>query len=103
MNGVVYLLHFSQPISPNHTAQHYIGWAYHLGSRIQQHLKGKGARLTRVAVERGISFEIAATFPGDRNYERLLKNRKNARKLCPICCKALGAQLPLDLPEEDLL
>src|SRR5687768_15407932 len=100
MNGTVYLLHFHRPISEKHTAQHYIGWAFHLGSRIQQHLKGKGARLTRVALERGIPFEIAATFPGDRRYERTLKNRKNARKLCPICRRALPAnQLPLDLSD----
>ena len=47
MSGFVYLLHFDRPISEKHTAQHYIGWAYHLGSRIDQHLKGRGARLTQ--------------------------------------------------------
>lgn len=102
--GTVYLLHFSRPISENHTAQHYIGWAYHLGSRIEQHLKGRGARLTQVAKARGISFEIAASWPGDRSYERKLKRRKRASALCPIC-RAMppAGQLTLDLREDDLL
>lgn len=98
--GVVYLLHFHRPISERHTAQHYIGWAYHLGSRVEQHLAGRGARLTQVAKERGITFEIAATWPGSRSYERQIKNRKNARKLCPICRRQPPAgQLALDLED----
>lgn len=103
--GVVYLLHFDRPISPNHTCQHYIGWCWHLGSRIDQHLKGRGARLTQVAHERGIAFEIAATWPGSKSFERKLKNRKDARSLCPICRAARrhpAGQLTLDL-EDDYL
>jgi len=104
LGGVVYLLHFSKPISPNHTTQHYIGWAYHLGSRIDQHLKGRGARLTQVAKERGITFEIAAIWPGDRSYERKLKNKKMGARLCPMCKRAHDPrQLTLDLEDEDLL
>lgn len=103
MAGTVYLLHFDRPISDRHTAQHYIGWAYHLGSRANQHLAGRGARLTQIAKERGIGFVIAAAWPGDRHYERRLKNRKNAPKLCPICRKAHDLnQLTMEL-EEDLL
>jgi len=103
--GVIYLLHFEQPISDKHTAQHYIGYAYHLSSRIQQHLKGRGARLTQVAKERGIPFVIARTWRGDRTFERILKRRKNATKrLCPICRRQPPAgQLTLDLQDEDLL
>jgi predicted GIY-YIG superfamily endonuclease len=102
--GVVYLLHFSRPISDKHTAQHYAGWAYRLDSRVNQHLKGRGARLTQVARERGITFEIAAAWPGDRNFERKIKNSKNLRRYCPICRKAHDPrQLTLDLVEEDLL
>jgi predicted GIY-YIG superfamily endonuclease len=91
-------------ISEKHTTQHYAGWAYHLPSRINQHLKSKGARLTAVARERGITFEIAAVFPGDRHYERKIKNSKNLRRYCPICKRAHDPrQLTLDLAEEDLL
>src|SRR6266496_1375113 len=100
---VVYLLHFSRPISDKHTCQHYIGWCGHLPSRIEAHLHGRGARLTQVAKERGISFEIAAIWPGDRSYERKLKNKKSAPRFCPICRKAHDPnQLVMDL-EDDLL
>jgi len=42
----------------------------------------------QVARERGISFQIAAIWPGDRSYERQLKNKKSAPRFCPICRKA---------------
>jgi len=101
--GYVYLLHFDKPISEHHTAQHYIGWAYRLDSRMQQHLRGRGARFTQVARERGIGFVIAATWPGDRTYERTLKQKKHAARLCPICKRAAPAgQLTMDL-EDDFL
>lgn len=103
--GYVYLLHYHQPISGRHTARHYLGWTWHLSSRMQQHMTGRGARFTQVAYERGITFELAAAWPGSRNYERRLKNRKNAARLCPICRAARRApdgQLTLDL-DEDML
>lgn len=75
--GVVYLLHFDRPISDKHTCQHYIGWTSYLPARAMAHLQGRGARLTQVAYERGISFVIARVWPGTRDFERKL--------LCPIC------------------
>jgi hypothetical protein len=104
LGGYVYVLHFSKPISPKHTTQHYAGWTYHMASRIDQHLHGRGARLTQVAIEPGITFEIAAIFPGDRNYERKIKNSKNLRRYCSVCKRAHDPrQLTLNLAEEDLL
>ena len=82
---VVYLLHFSTPISNSHTCQHYIGSAKHLAERIQQHRLGNGARLTEVAKERGIDFTVVRVWVGGRTTERQLKNRKNAPKYCPVC------------------
>jgi len=103
-NGFVYLLHLDAPLSPNSPSRHYIGWCYHVPSRMQQHLKGRGSRFMQVARERGIGFQIARIWPGDRGWERCLKNRKEAPRLCPICRKAHDPrQLALDLPEEDLL
>jgi predicted GIY-YIG superfamily endonuclease len=101
MSGFVYLLHFDRPISDKHTAQHYIGWAYRLDSRMRQHIKGRGARFTQVANERGINFVIAASWPGDRHYERTLKNKKHASRMCPICRKAHDPKQRIET--EDLL
>jgi len=84
-DGQVYLLHFDSPISPNHTTQHYVGWAKELGSRIQAHRCGRGARLTEVALERGIGFTVVRVWRGDRHLERRIKNRKDAPTLCPAC------------------
>jgi predicted GIY-YIG superfamily endonuclease len=106
--GYVYLLHYHQPISAQHTSQHYIGWCYNLSSRMQQHMKGRGAKFTQVAAQRGITFELAAIWPGSRSYERQIKNRKMGWRLCPVCRQARqqrGAeQLALDFdPLHDLL
>lgn len=82
----VYLIHFHEPIAPGrHTCQHYLGSAKHLRDRIAEHRAGRGARLTQVAIERGIAFTVVRTWEGGRHLERQLKNRKNGFRLCPIC------------------
>jgi predicted GIY-YIG superfamily endonuclease len=83
-----YLLHFDSPISPNHTAQHYLGFSADLSERITQHKEGSGSRLCAVAKERGIAFTVARTWEGDRAVERKLKAQKNSPRLCPICNQA---------------
>jgi len=82
---VVYLLHFEKPISPHHTTQHYLGYADDLHTRLAQHESGHGARLTQVALERGIGWTLARLWWGTRKTERQLKNRKEGPRLCPIC------------------
>lgn len=82
----VYLLHFETPISPNHTTQHYLGSADDVIARIKKHRDNPDARLLQVAKERGIKFVVARVWTGvPRKFERTLKNRKNAPKMCPIC------------------
>lgn len=84
----VYLIHFTHPISPNHTCQHYIGWAPHWPTRIMEHRAGgsDAARLCQVAKERGIDFVVARIWAdGDRALERRLKNRHGAARFCPVC------------------
>jgi predicted GIY-YIG superfamily endonuclease len=87
----VYLLHFERPISEHHTTQHYIGSAADVAARLEEHRSGRGARLTQVAVERGIGFEVVREWAGGRDMERTLKNRKNAPKLCPLCAQRLAS------------
>ncbi len=91
--GDVYLLHFAAPISDQHTTQHYIGFALDLEARLDEHERGRGARLTQVARERGIVFQVAATWKGDRALERALKNLHNAPLLCPVCCAQAGRKV----------
>ncbi len=87
---MVYLLHFDRKLSH---AQHYIGFVDHLAhhtleSRLEYHRKGTGSKLLKAVVGAGIGFQVARTWPaGDRNFERQLKNKKNASKLCPLCKK----------------
>jgi predicted GIY-YIG superfamily endonuclease len=91
--GTVYLIHFTFPYQARTGAgikrvQHYTGWATDLLARLAEHRSGKGARLMQVIHEAGIPWEVARTWPGDRNLERRLKRRKKARCLCPICRQA---------------
>lgn len=94
--GVVYLLHFDAPIAPGrHTCQHYVGYSDDLLPRVHAHMHGTGARLTEVAHERGIAFQVARTWPGDRSLERHIKNRHATPRLCPICAGLYPVQLGL--------
>lgn len=85
MSDYVYIIHFDEPISPDHTCQHYAGYADDLWFRARMHLGGKGARLTQVAKERGIGMRVVRAFYGTRDDERRLKNQKNTPKYCPVC------------------
>ncbi len=91
--GTVYLFCFSRPMGnlSNSRAQatHYLGWGNGDASeRIGNHLAGRGSALTRAAVAVGIKLKLVKTWVGDRNLERKLKNKKNAKGICPECKKA---------------
>lgn len=80
----VYLIHMETPLSGH--AQHYIGWSTDVFHRLSQHRRSQGARILAVCNERGISYNIARVWKWkNRTFERQLKNRKQARILCPIC------------------
>lgn len=86
--GVVYLLCFSRPVCSTRPARHYLGWTTEekgAEGRLEDHKAGRGAKITAAASERGIVMTIARTWKGSRSYERRLKCRKNAPRLCPIC------------------
>jgi predicted GIY-YIG superfamily endonuclease len=91
--GTTYLLHFSQLISPAHTCQHYLGWTPGaVADRLAEHAAGRGARLTQVAIERGIAWRLVRTWEGEtRTDERRHKRGAHGRRLCPLC-RASGGQ-----------
>jgi predicted GIY-YIG superfamily endonuclease len=80
---IVYLLHFKRPLAH---AKHYLGSTNNLEMRLNAHNHGGGSRLTQVAHDLGIEFELVRTWPsGGRKLERKLKNQHNGRRLCPKC------------------
>lgn len=85
----VYLLHLSRPLgNERHQASHYLGYSpdRHLDQRIADHRAGQGARITQVAVERGITLTVVRTWPGlSRTDERRMKNQHHHARLCPVC------------------
>jgi hypothetical protein len=92
--GTVYLLHFDEPMPRNRgqvvaPVQHYVGWAGRLADRLEHHRRGSGARILAALAERGIGFELARTWRGDRHLERRIKTRTHFSRLCPRC-RAIG-------------
>lgn len=83
----VYLLHFEKKIAHAH---HYIGFTKNgVDERIACHRTGHGARLVAEFVAHGMDFVVARVWPkGTRTFERQLKRRKNAPRLCPHCKEA---------------
>ena len=90
---MVYLLHFERKLKH---AQHYLGYSENhksLNKRIECHMKGNGSKLVAAFVRAKINFVIVRVWGrGDRNFERKLKNQKNAPRLCPICKKGIAFQ-----------
>lgn len=78
----VYVLKFDAPLgSDKHRAEFYVGYADNIGGRLHYHETGRGASITKAAVERGIGFQIALVIPGaTRAMERQIKRRHNTRK-----------------------
>lgn len=82
---MIYLLHFSRPYKGR---RHYIGQtgAGRLQDRMKEHREGRGSAFLRAVHLAGISWTVARLWRrGDRDFERDLKNRKNASLLCPRC------------------
>lgn len=95
--GTVYLLHFDEPYKH---ARHYIGWSDNLDARIDAHRNGTGARLLEVIIGAGIGFCVARTWKRKtRAYERRLKKRGGAARICPLCRKEKATVLRARLKE----
>lgn len=93
---MVYLICFDRKYKH---CRHYIGFCEdgNLEQRIARHRAGNGARLMEIVTQAGIGWEVTRVWPdGDRNFERKLKNRKNAAVLCPRCRAAKKAGGSID-------
>lgn len=83
--GTVYLVCFADRLCH---AKHYVGWTKDKSTdgRLEYHRKKRGSRLLAAVVSAGIAFDVARVWKNaDRNFERKIKNRKNATALCPNC------------------
>lgn len=91
--GTIYLLHFSRKY---HHAGHYIGFVRGntraaVEDRLERHRSGDGARLLAVITQAGITFECVRIWENvSRDFERKLKKRKCANRMCPICASKGG-------------
>ncbi len=82
--GSVYLIHFERRY---HHAGHYIGFTTDTAARLEDHRNNRGSRLIEVINGAGINWELARLWNNaTRSFERRLKRRKEAPRLCPICC-----------------
>ena len=61
--------------------------ALNVKGRLFHHRKGKGSRFLAAANSLGIDYDVVREWPGDKQFERQLKNRKCAPRYCPICRK----------------
>lgn len=83
--GTVYLIHFRESFKH---ARHYIGWTDDETptARLERHRTGNGARLLAVVAKAGIGYELVRTWENaDRTFERKLKSRGGAARICPVC------------------
>lgn len=99
--GTLYIGHFAEkignPSNPRFQAQHYLGyaepsrkcgnrWISGYDARVQEHMEGRGAKITRYVIRRGIPIVF---FPikrkATRDEERKLKRAGHYNRLCPVC------------------
>lgn len=86
----VYLLCFAPGIprgGMRGNSSHYLGSC--VGDpqrRLAEHRAGAGSPLVAAAAARGLEPQLALSFPGGRQMERAIKDRKRSlSRLCPLC------------------
>jgi predicted GIY-YIG superfamily endonuclease len=91
----VYILHFDKAFKH---ACHYTGITNDIDRRMDEHRKGKGARLTQILKANGISFDysVIGEYPNYSEAKAREKHLKTCYKkpvrYCPIC-KALKREV----------
>lgn len=92
MRWYVYVIHFSPPYK---NAAHYTGITPFPAKRWREHTRGRGANLTRVAVENGSTLLLyplkrVRGFRKAHALETRYKKQNRAAQYCPFC-KAMRA------------
>lgn len=85
----VYLLHFDQPLGHQ---QHYLGITRtdRLHRRMEEHQRGRGARLTARLSAQGLGFTLTHIIPdASPEIEKRLKQASRFKRLCPLCSPQL--------------
>lgn len=80
----LYLIRITPPLgNEKKQASLYLGYCKdgRLDERFAEHQDGKGAKMTKYAVENGHALEIVWTGKGSRKTERKLKKRRNHKRL----------------------
>lgn len=85
---MIYLIHFDTPL---HHANHYVGFVdgdqNAVNTRLAEHRAGHGAKILAACNQRGITYKVVRTMPGNRARERQIKNTHQTRAYCPICSR----------------
>jgi len=91
LGGLVYVLHFVDPVTGRHKrlahAGHYVGYCGRgLDSRLAYHRARRGSRLIAAVLDAGLDFVVAFTMPGSRTVERTIKTHTHNvhRDICPL-------------------
>lgn len=83
----VYLIHFHRPYKH---ARHYLGSCNNLAVRLDEHARGRGARILKVIIDAGIEYDVVRVWTtrshkAARNLEKKFKRAQHNTRYCPIC------------------
>jgi hypothetical protein len=95
--GTTYLIHIDPPYKH---AKHYKGWTDRpVGRRFADHLAGRGALLTRMAVQAGSRLTLARVWPDTTKDREDSIKRHGGGRMCPECgVKPAAPRLASDKP-----
>lgn len=107
--GRIYLIHLDEGMEtrPGVFARHYLGWAGdgNMQGRLHHHAAGNGAAFMAEVTRRGIAWRVVRLWKGGRGDERMIKNRRETPRFCPVCVADRGdgrGLLSAHVPELDL-
>jgi hypothetical protein len=97
--GTTYLIHIDPPYKH---ARHYKGWTDRpVEQRLADHLAGRGALLTRLAVRAGSRLTLARVWPNTTKDREDSIKRQDGKRMCPECgVKPAAPRLASDKPPE---